>query len=246
MPQFNIHAVCRESLIQTDSNLQGSSSSWAMIDLKIISMESLFHVQQTGQAVITNSHTPLQALNGIDDLISYIYIKSHLIAIVGKGLESRELCCYWEHLAETKEIYGVNIERKVKRPGVAGSQTQDTSGLSHQCSATRTGQPPIPTILYIYTHRVICWWSLHPVAWYPSTNLSIRLTHCNQTPFHSECIQRLEKWWNDTFGSSAITYTKHLSTVAEQGLYILQISVFPTLMFPIRIFLFQILRWYAM
>ena len=219
-----------------------------MIDLKIISMESLFHVQQTGQAVITNSHTPLQSLNGIDDLISYIYLKSHLIAMVERALSPGSFVVTESilPLAETKEIYGVNIERKVKRPGVAGSQTQDTSGLSHQCSATTAGQPPIPTILYICTHRVICWWSLHPVAWYPSTNLSIRLTHCNQTPFHSECIQRLEKWWNDTFGSSAITYTKHLSTVAEQGLYILQISVFPILMFPIRIFLFQILRWYAM
>ena len=31
--------------------------------------------------------------------------------------------------------------RKVKRPAVAGSQTQDTSGLSHQCSATEPRQP---------------------------------------------------------------------------------------------------------
>ena len=30
---------------------------------------------------------------------------------------------------------------EVKRPAIAGSQTQDTSGLSHQCSATEPQQP---------------------------------------------------------------------------------------------------------
>ena len=30
---------------------------------------------------------------------------------------------------------------KVKNPAVAGSQTQDTSGLSRQCSATEPQQP---------------------------------------------------------------------------------------------------------
>ena len=32
-------------------------------------------------------------------------------------------------------------QRKVKRLAVAGSQTQETSGLSHQCSATEPCQP---------------------------------------------------------------------------------------------------------
>ena len=90
-----------------------------MIDLKIISMESLFHVQQTGQAVITNSHTPLQSLNGIDDLISYIYLKSHLIAMVERALSPGSFVVTESilPLAETKEIYGVNIERKSEEAG---------------------------------------------------------------------------------------------------------------------------------
>ena len=32
-------------------------------------------------------------------------------------------------------------ERKVERQAVAGSRTQDTSGLSHQCAATEPRQP---------------------------------------------------------------------------------------------------------
>ena len=42
--------------------------------------------------------------------------------------------------------------RKVKRPAVTGSQTQDTSGLSCQCSATEPQQLDYHrfTILYIY------------------------------------------------------------------------------------------------
>ena len=125
-----------------------------MIDLKIISMESLFHVQQTGQAVITNSHTPLQALNGIDDLISYIYIKSHLIAIVGKGLESRELCCYWEQLASCwnqRNLWGEHREKSEE----AGSRRE--SNPRHfwleppvLCHKNRTTTHPYNP-LYIYS-----------------------------------------------------------------------------------------------
>ena len=40
------------------------------------------------------------------------------------------------------------MRRKVKKSAVAGSQTQDTSDLSHQCSAT-VGLPPALTTLYI-------------------------------------------------------------------------------------------------
>ena len=42
---------------------------------------------------------------------------------------------YSEHLASQWNSGGKK-QRKVKRPAVAGSQTQDTSGLSHQYSVT--------------------------------------------------------------------------------------------------------------
>ena len=43
---------------------------------------------------------------------------------------------------EIKEFrcYEVKIEESEKRPAVTGSQTQDTSGLCHQCSATELWQ----------------------------------------------------------------------------------------------------------
>ena len=48
--------------------------------------------------------------------------------------------------------YEAKIERKAKRPAVAGSRTQDTSGLSCQCSATEPQQldDHQPLILYMY------------------------------------------------------------------------------------------------
>ena len=55
---------------------------------------------------------------------------------------------------ENKMLWGENSE-KWKGPAVARSWTQDTSGLSRQCSATTARQPPTLTIFYICCrHRV--------------------------------------------------------------------------------------------
>ena len=54
---------------------------------------------------------------------------------------------------EIREFRCREAKIEVKRSTVTGSQTQDTSGLSHQCSATELQQPeqsPAPTILYMY------------------------------------------------------------------------------------------------
>ena len=47
--------------------------------------------------------------------------------------------------------------RKVKKPAVAGSRTQDTSGLSRQCSATEPQQPDDhqPSQSSMYTAQVV-------------------------------------------------------------------------------------------
>ena len=66
--------------------------------------------------------------------------------MVGKGLVSPgSFVCYWEHLASsvTKGLDAWGEHRKVKKPAFAGSQTKDSSGLSHQCFATTALQPPI-------------------------------------------------------------------------------------------------------
>ena len=46
---------------------------------------------------------------------------------------------------QNKRLHGLDVmmqkQRKVKKPAVAGSRTQDTSGLSRQCSATEPQQP---------------------------------------------------------------------------------------------------------
>ena len=51
---------------------------------------------------------------------------------------------YWSieviNLINEFRCYEAKIE-EVKKPAVAGSQTQDTSGLSLQCSATEPQQP---------------------------------------------------------------------------------------------------------
>ena len=51
----------------------------------------------------------------------------------------------------------MQIERKVKRPAVSGSRTQNTSGLNHQYSATEPQQPDDhqPSQPSIYTAQVV-------------------------------------------------------------------------------------------
>ena len=45
-------------------------------------------------------------------------------------------------------------KRKVKRPAVARSRTQDTSVLSHQCSATEPRQPDNLKLVVHHTGKV--------------------------------------------------------------------------------------------
>ena len=48
--------------------------------------------------------------------------------------------------------FDAKIEESEKKPAVAGSRTQDTSGLSRQCSATEPQQPDN-------------WWLKPEVSW---------------------------------------------------------------------------------
>ena len=94
----------------------------------------------------------------------------------------------------------------MKRPAVAGSQTQDTSGLNRQCSATTAGQPPTPTILYIYctsgtkclsrtpgSHSACAVRTLLGVDW---KALSIRKEPMLSSFSHSKCSEHLASCWN--------------------------------------------------
>ena len=60
---------------------------------------------------------------------------------------------------EINEIrcYEAQIEESEKRPAAAGSRTQDTSGLSRQCSATEPRQPDShqPSQSSMYTAQVV-------------------------------------------------------------------------------------------
>ena len=55
---------------------------------------------------------------------------------------SEHLATHWKYRSQEFRCYQVKIDESEKASTtVAGSQTQDTSGLSYQCSATEPRQP---------------------------------------------------------------------------------------------------------
>ena len=89
-----------------------------------IAMEPKPDVLKINVFIRTYIHPSQPAKNSLHCNLSNLMLRNS-----AKKLSIREFRCY-----ETKQ-------RRVKRPAVSGSWTQDTSGFSHQCSATEPWQP---------------------------------------------------------------------------------------------------------
>ena len=97
-------------------------------------------------------------------------------------------------------LWGEN-RGKWKRPAAAGSRTQDTSGLSHQCSAIEPRQLERhqPSQSSIQSTWVLSWWRFcgwpltvfwqHILSWLPG----VRLRHSVPPAVHSY-IEECEGW----------------------------------------------------
>ena len=74
----------------------------------------------------------------------------------GKCYDSNKQYRPWHNTVACKNLHVMRRkERKVKRLAAASSRTQDTSGLSHQCSATEPGRQDNHLPSHICTAQVV-------------------------------------------------------------------------------------------